>query len=104
MADISEKITKIILNNSAEKFRQVLFFESTEKKKTRKTLQNTIQNQILIKSYRIFRFGIKKLTAEVVLFKFNAPTFSFVQAKIFPMIKAKFAHSYYRAETIPEVN
>jgi len=50
-------------DNSAEKFRQLLFFESTEKKETRKTLQI-----------------------------------------IFPIIKAKFAHSYYRTETIAEVN
>jgi len=27
-----------------------------------------------------------------------------VQAKIFPMMKAKFARGYYRAETLAEVN
>jgi len=54
-------------NNSAEKFRQLLFFESTKKKETRKTEQNAIQNQILIKSIQIFRFGIEKLTAKLAL-------------------------------------
>jgi len=92
------------MNNSAEKLRQLLFFESTKKKETRKTKQNTIQNQIIIKSIRIFRFGIEKLTAKVFLFNFKALTFSYVQAKIFPMMKAKFARSYYRAETLAEVN
>jgi len=66
----SHKFNKSLFNqnNSAEKFRQLLFFESTKKKETRKTEQNAIQNQILIKSIRIFRFGIEKLTAKVVLF------------------------------------
>jgi len=43
------------------------------------------------------------LTAKVVFLKFTSPTFSLL-AKIFPMIKAKFASSYYSAETLAEVN
>ena len=49
--------------------------ESTKKKETRQTEQNAIQNKIPIKSFRIFKFGIKKLTAKGVLFKFIARTF-----------------------------